>query len=125
MKKKLFYIALVALSGGMLIYGCSKNYSSSSTPYPMPAGTTSSSAMVSIMNFAFSPDTIIVKTGTTVTWTNMDSSPHTVTSLTGAFNSESILTNGTFRYTFPAAGTFTYHCTVHSMMKSAVVIVSY
>ena len=124
MKKKLLYIALISLSGVMLICGCSKDYSSSSTPYPMPAGTTASSVMVTIMNFAFDPDTIRVKTGTTVTWTNMDTTPHTITSLTGEFNSENIPTYGTFQYTFQAMGTFTYHCTIHPMEKSAVVIVS-
>jgi plastocyanin len=122
MKKKLFYIVLVALSGVILVNGC-KNYSST-TPYPMAPSTTGTSAMVSISNFAFVPDTIIVKTGTTVTWTNMDSTPHTVTSTTGLFDSGSIPTSSTFRYPFASAGTFVYHCTIHSMMKSAVVIVS-
>ena len=35
---------------------------------------------VSIKNFAFAPAAITVKAGTTVTWTNADQDPHTVTS---------------------------------------------
>ena len=99
-------------------YGCSSKTATKPTTVPIGA------ASVSIQNFAFAPDTVIVKTGSTVTWTNEDTAPHTVTDLGGAFGSASLATNSTFKFTFATAGTFTYHCTIHSMMKNAVVIVS-
>lgn len=45
------------------------------------------SASVSIQNFAFSPGTIQVTAGTTVTWTNNDQTTHTVTADDGSFDS--------------------------------------
>jgi len=78
---------------------------------------------VSIQNFAFAPDTLRVSAGSTVTWTNADGVPHTVTSLSNLFDSGSIATSGTFKFTFATAGTYSYHCTIHSMMKAGVVVV--
>ena len=81
-------------------------------------------ASVSIQNMAFTPDTLRIKTGTTVTWSNMDGVTHTVTSLSGLFDSGNLGAGFTFHYTFSMAGTFAYHDVVHPTMKTAVVIVS-
>src|ERR1700761_543630 len=117
MKRKVIYLGIVALLFAGIIYSCSKN----TAPAPK-AATTNTNAQ--IQNFAFSPATINIKTGSTVTWTNMDSAPHTVTSLTGAFDSGSIATNGTFKFQFNTPGTYVYHCTIHSMMANATIVVS-
>jgi plastocyanin len=45
-----------------------------------------SPAAVRIDNFNFSPPTLVVAPGTTVTWTNADDSPHTVREKDGKFN---------------------------------------
>jgi plastocyanin len=124
MKKKIVYIALILVSCAMLIYSCSKGYNSSSPTYVPPGTGTGVTASVSIQNMAFTPDTLKVKTGTTVTWTNMDSVPHTVTELDGIFSSGNIAAGQTYNYMFGAVGSYTYHCTIHPMMKSAVVIVT-
>lgn len=39
---------------------------------------------------------------------------------TGLFDSGTILTNGTYSYTFSTAGTYPYHCTSHSSMTATV-----
>ena len=58
----------------------------------------------------FEPPTLTVSKGTTVTWTNADSTLHTVTS------------GKTFQHPFNTAGTFDYYCTLHPWMKGKVVV---
>jgi plastocyanin len=77
---------------------------------------------VAIANFSFQPATITVPVGTTVTWTNNDSASHTVTADDGSFKSESLGSGATFSQTFATAGTFAYHCAIHSTMKGTVVV---
>ncbi len=79
---------------------------------------------VYIENMAFSPATITVPLNTTVTWTNMDGTAHTVTSTMGVFDSGSIADNGTFSYTFTTAGSYNYECTFHPSMTGTVVVSS-
>src|SRR6185503_7089247 len=57
-------------------------------------------ADVAIDNFAFDPQELHVKVGTTVTWVNRDDIPHTVTSTTLAFRSKALDTNDKFSFTF-------------------------
>jgi plastocyanin len=82
---------------------------------------------VAIQNFAFTPQTLTVKAGTKVTWTNSDSTPHTVTSTdgpstsaspTGLFDSGQLASGATFSFTFTKAGTYYYECTIHASMAS-------
>ncbi len=73
-----------------------------------------------MQGMAFTPSTISVSAGTTITWTNKDGVAHTVTSDTGLFDSGSIPTNGTYSHTFATAGTYTYHCAIHTYMKGTV-----
>ena len=77
---------------------------------------------VSIENFSFNPGEITVKAGTEVTWTNNDSTIHTVTSDTNAFQSGNIAPGATFKFTFSQAGTFSYHCSIHSSMTGKVIV---
>ena len=79
---------------------------------------------VSIKNFAFDPAVITVKVGTTVTWTNADQDPHTVTSdgKSGPLNSKPLNQGDTFQYTFTKAGTFSYLCTIHPFMTATVTV---
>jgi plastocyanin len=117
MKFKIIFLSLVMATA---FYSCGK---SSSTPTSNNNGTPAMSASVSIQNFAFSPATVRVLPGGTVTWTNMDSTPHTATDVNGNFDSGSLNTSQTFKFTFPKAGTYTYHCSIHSMMANATVVV--
>jgi plastocyanin len=75
-----------------------------------------------IQGMAFDPASITVTTGTSITWTNKDGIGHTVTSDAGLFDSGTINTNGTFSYMFATAGTFTYHCKIHSTMTGSVIV---
>lgn len=80
---------------------------------------------------AYSPKDISVPAGTTVTWTNDDSLPHTVTSGTsdgrsgnpdGVFDSGNMDPEETFEFTFDDEGTFPYYCTPHPWMKGTVTV---
>lgn len=80
---------------------------------------------VSIASFAFSPDSVTVNAGESVTWTNNQAGvTHTVTSDTGAFDSGGMSGGGTFQQTFPTAGTYAYHCSIHPTMQGTVTVVS-
>ncbi|ASU34229.1 cupredoxin domain-containing protein [Mucilaginibacter xinganensis] len=118
MKKQLIYLSLIVFAGILVMYGCSSNKAKVNPTPSSPAAT------VSIQNFAFDPATVTIKVGSSVTWTNMDTAPHTATDLGNAFDSGSLATGKTFNFTFNAAGTYTYHCLIHSMMKNATVIVT-
>lgn len=84
----------------------------------------SSPAEITIANFSFSPDTLTIKAGTTVTWTNQDSAIHTVTSETGVFESGNLSKGDTFSYTFDTAGSYAYHCTPHGARMSGTIVVT-
>jgi plastocyanin len=72
-------------------------------------------------SFGFSPATLTIRPGTTVTWKNMSSAPHTVTSDDGqAFDSGNIAPGGTFTFKFTVAGSYSYHCNIHPYMRATV-----
>jgi len=75
-----------------------------------------------IKDFAFAPKEITVPVGTTLTWTNKDSEPHTVTTTDKAIASKAIDTDEQFAFEFDAAGTYTYHCSLHPYMTATVVV---
>jgi plastocyanin len=81
-------------------------------------------APVSIADFAFSPPTVTVAVGDTVTWTNNDGGiPHTVSSDSGGDLASGQLAGGaTYQKTFTVAGTFAYHCDIHPSMTAQVVV---
>lgn len=80
------------------------------------------SEAVTIQNFAFSPATVTIKVGTTLTWTNRDQDPHTVSATSGAFHSPTLSTGQSYQYTFTTPGRFDYLCTIHPFMTGTVVV---
>ncbi len=87
---------------------------------PTEGETASTSTEINISGFAFVPATITVTVGTTVTWSNLDSAAHTVTSETNLFDSGNLVRNATFSYSFADRGTFSYFCANHPYMKGEV-----
>jgi plastocyanin len=77
---------------------------------------------VFIQDMAFNPATITVAVNTTIKWTNKDAVAHTVTSDNGLFDSGTLVTGGTFSFTFTTAGTYPYHCTPHPAMTATVLV---
>jgi plastocyanin len=80
-------------------------------------------ATVSIDNFTFTPATLTVKAGTTVTWTNKDDIPHGIGSSTNAFaKSKALDTDDKFSFTFTTPGTYKYFCYLHPHMVGSIVV---
>ncbi len=92
-----------------------------------PATTGQEDNQVIMQDNRYIPQSITVPSGTTVTWVNRDSYPHTVTSgarenPTDLFDSGNIPAEGTFSYTFGQAGTYPYYCTLHPGMDGTVTV---
>lgn len=102
-----------------------------STNPPNPPG---NAASVTIADFMYTPSSVTIAKGGSVTWINNGPSIHTVVSDSTAgsttFNSGQIIAGnsatgaaaGTFTVTFPTAGTYAYHCAIHPYMKGTVVV---
>lgn len=86
-----------------------------------PAAGAAASAAVEIKNFAF-PPTLRVAAGMTVTWTNRDAVPHTVTAHDGEFDSGQLVAGQSYSYRFDRPGTYAYHCHPHPTMTGTVVV---
>jgi plastocyanin len=79
---------------------------------------------VSIIGRAYLPAGLTVGLGQTVTWRNEALDKHTVTSVTGLFNSGVMSTGSSYSVTFTKAGTFDYKCTIHPTMHGSVLVLS-
>jgi amicyanin len=78
---------------------------------------------VSIDNFTFSPPSVTIKAGTTVTWINKDDIPHGIASSNNAFTkSKALDTEDSYSFTFTAPGTYQYFCYVHPRMTGTIVV---
>jgi amicyanin len=79
---------------------------------------------VTISDFKFQPETITVKKGTTVTWTNQDTVAHNVASDAdspkGGLAGPLLNQGETYSFTFNDVGTYRYHCDPHPFMKGTV-----
>jgi plastocyanin len=79
---------------------------------------------VKIGNFTFSPATLAVAPGTTVTWTNEDDIPHTIVAKNKVFRSKTLDTDDKFTFTFAAPGEYDYFCSLHPHMVGKIVVKS-
>ncbi|HEY8678630.1 MAG TPA: plastocyanin/azurin family copper-binding protein [Candidatus Dormibacteraeota bacterium] len=92
----------------------------------LPASAANAPAqIVSCAGFAgcFSPNPIRMTIGSTVSWTNTSTPPHTATADTGAWNTGTIASGGTSAaVSFNTVGTFAYHCAIHPTMHGSVIV---
>ena len=77
-----------------------------------------SAATVDVSNNVYTPSSVTVAKGGTVTW-NWSAGPHTVTFSDQDSGSKS---TGSFARTFPNTGAFTYSCTLHPTMTGSVTV---
>ena len=82
---------------------------------------------VAIKLFMFKPNTLDVKAGTTIVWTNQDAIDHSVTAGTpekpsGVFDSDFFTQGGTFTFTFAQPGEYPYFCKRHESMIGKVIV---
>ena len=112
-------MALIAVAACSNSAGSAAPTAATSQAPAAPAGDATS---VAIKDFAFNPATTTASAGGKVTWTNNDTTAHTVTFDDGSADSGNIAPSSTFDHTFATAGTFAYHCTIHSQMKGTVTV---
>ncbi len=115
-------IATIAL----LAAGCSSQSATKSSTAEPPSNAPVSENSVEIKDYAFTPQMLTVKKGTTVTWTNRDQARHNVVAQgsnadTGP-KSDLLSTGQSYTYTFNEVGTYDYLCEPHPYMKARVVV---
>ena len=109
--------ALLGMIGAMslLMAGPRHNSSAGETIAARPAE-------IRIDNFAYSPPSLVVAPGTTVTWKNEDSDVHTVVEKDRKFKSAALDIDDTFSQTFTAPGEYEYFCSLHPRMTGKIVV---
>ena len=113
---------LTAAAAVAMLLGAAVACGSGSTS-PAPAGSGGGGGpAVSIENFAFAPKGLTVKVGTTVTWTNQDSSIHTATGDRQEFDTGNLAQGKAGQFTFTSAGSYSYHCTIHNYMTGTITV---
>jgi plastocyanin len=93
--------------------------------FPMAAiaqDTVPNKVTVLIKDFDFAPMDVTIPAGGSVTWTNRDGEPHTVTSTDGLFRSGALDQDQSFTITFAKPGTYAYLCSIHPKMRATVTV---
>lgn len=75
---------------------------------------------VEIKGFSFSPATLTIAAGDTVTFVNKDAAPHTASDRGGAFDTGRLKKGQSAQITFSSKGKFNYFCRVHPRMKATL-----
>jgi plastocyanin len=125
MKRTTFVWGMLLIATTALFIVSCKDSSTNSygtTTTPPPAG---SPHTVIMANMTFSPKSITVPKGTTVTWSNAETySSHTATADTSTWDTGTVPGGASKAITFNTAGTYNYHCLYHgSMGMTGTVIV--
>jgi len=80
------------------------------------------SGQIVIKDFMFTPMSLTVKAGSSVTWANKDDEPHNVVSDTGLFRSGAVDTDQSFTLRFDKPGTYHFTCSIHPRMVGTIVV---
>jgi amicyanin len=108
---------LTALLGALFLAGAA-------LVLPAPAVQAAAGHQVLMSGYAFSPRTLTITAGDTVTWTNQDQAPHDVKTTSGpaSLHSPMLSKGGSWSHTFTTPGTYGYVCTVHPDMTAQLVV---
>ena len=110
------YRLLMILTVALLALGaCSTN--KATTP---PAGNT----VQATAQLTFTPVTLSIKKGDTVTWNNSSGIAHNVTFQSGPSFSQALNDGSTVSRTFTTTGTFNYFCSIHGQSMHGTIVVS-
>jgi plastocyanin len=100
----------VSLLGLLVIVALSALATTGTTTHAAPAAQEPS--VVEMQDNQFLPPTLPVPVGSTVTWVNSGSTPHTATADDGSFDIP-LQPGESLGYTFATPGTYAYHCMYH------------
>ncbi|GAA2495635.1 cupredoxin family copper-binding protein [Streptomyces longisporus] len=108
---------LTALLGALFLAGAA-------IVLPAPAVQAAAGHQVLMSGYAFSPRSLTITAGDTVTWTNQDQAPHDVETTSGpaSVHSPMLSKGGSWSHTFTTPGTYGYLCTVHPGMTAQLVV---
>jgi plastocyanin len=122
---------VLVLAGALLLAACSRGGSGSGSASASGSGAASASGSgapkstnsITISNFMFSPMSVSVAPGSTVSVTNKDSVTHTLTATGGQFDTGDIDGGQTKTFSAPSkAGTYSYICGIHQYMMGTIVV---
>jgi LPXTG-motif cell wall-anchored protein len=91
-------------------------------PKPEVRAIAAASGGVTIADFSFSPASLTINQGETVTWVNNGPTPHSATANNGSFDTGILKAGQSGSHTFSQAGTFSYYCQPHPYMKATIVV---
>lgn len=115
--------ALVLIIG--LLAACGRTTGAETAANVAAPAAPAATQTVTILNLAFTPSSLTINVGDTVTWKNAETlTTHTVTSDTGsAISFDQMLAPGdTFSFHFTQAGTIHYHCNIHPFMHGTITV---
>lgn len=115
--RSLAHVLLLPLAAiAIVLAGCGGSDSTASESTSTP-----STQVVTIQDYLYEPARITVTKGTTIDFTNKDSTAHTATSTdSGIFESGSIQPGKTGSITLNKTGTFAFYCAFHPFMKGTI-----
>jgi plastocyanin len=97
--------------------------SSSSPTSPTTSADVTITMVGDLGSNSFAPNPTTMKVGQTVAWKNNDTIVHDATQDAGKFGTGSLNAGATSSaIAMPAAGTFTYHCTIHPGMIGTITV---
>lgn len=114
MKTKILLLLSVLITATFILVSCYKSKSSYNS--------TATTSKISITNSGYSPASLTVGNGSTVTWTNNDNIAHTVTTAEGSINSGDIMPGSSYTKTFSATGTYNYYDAHNSNMMGVLIV---
>jgi plastocyanin len=125
--KSYLLIIAVFLMISVVLVGCTSTAKTSTTASGAATSTTApgntgSKNEIIIESNAFKPDSLTIKIGDTVTWTNKDSYSHTVKGKNGEFDSGDMPSGAKFSFTFAKEGTIDYICGIHTFMTGKIIV---
>jgi plastocyanin len=112
--------AVLAVAAALALGACG---GSDKKDQGVPVGAAGDSA-AKIVSFQFTPQTLTVKPGSKVTWTNEDTAVHSIkdTSPLATPISQDLAMGDTFSVTYEQPGTYSYICGIHQYMTGTVTV---
>ena len=107
MNKNLLFVGVLLVMGVVAVSGCTSQYTANT---------------ITIQNTTFSPNTLNIKPGTTVTWINKDNETQDIVSNSGIFDSGNLTTNQSYNYTFNQSGSYPFHSTVNTNLTGTIIV---
>ena len=110
-------VLIVLIAASFMVWGRNNKGNKNQTN----SNSTLTAADVTISNFAFSPTSLTVAAGKTLTFKNEDSVAHTVTDRNGKFD-QTVAPGATITITIDVPGTYSYYCRFHPMMTGTIIV---